>query len=131
MTTKFKVFDCATGMFLQPEINGIPFNVSQDGDAFTIELNHFDFMMCAYAGKDRKGVDLYEGDIVQSCNFKGVITNRNVIVKDHLSGEFYVLDKAPAPCRTPMTAVRQFYDHVGNLHTKNGPQEFIFECDTY
>jgi hypothetical protein len=129
MKTKFRVFDKGTGHFLQPEINGIPFTVSQDGEAYTLELKHPDFVKCEYAGQDRRGVSLYEGDIVQVRNYENVITNRNVIIKDHLSGEFYVQDLAPFPCRVPMTAVRQFYDLVGNLWTKVGPQTFIFEAE--
>jgi hypothetical protein len=130
MKTKFKIFDRGIGHFLQPEINGIPFIVSQDGDAYTLELKHPDFVMCEYAGQDRAKRNLYEGDIVQVHNSQGVITNRNIIVKDHLSGEFYVQDLAPGPgpCRVPMTSVRLFYDLVGNMWDKSGPQTVIFEA---
>lgn len=130
MKTKFRVFDRGTGHFLQPEINGIPFTVSQDGEAYTLELKHPDFVKCEYAGKDRRGVSLYEGDIVQVRNYENAITNRNVIIKDHLSGEFYVLDGIDGhPCRVPMTAVGQFYNLVGNMWNKIGPQTFIFESE--
>ena len=124
-----RVFDHGTGMFLQPEINGNPFDVWQDGTAYIIRLKHPDFHVCHYAGVDMKGNKVYEGDIVEcrSTLDKNKVSSRNRIQRDEVTGMFYVLDLAPFPCKVDMNSVSRFYECVGNFYEKTGPQEVLYE----
>jgi hypothetical protein len=126
-----RVFDHGTGIFLQPEINGNPFEIWQDGTAYVLRLNHPDFHVCHYAGVDKRGTKVYEGDIVEckSTLDQRTVSSRNKIMRDPVTGEFYVHDRAPFPCRVDMNAVASFYTCVGNSYEKTGPQEPIFEKD--
>lgn len=126
-----RIFDRGTGIFLQPEINGIPFDIWQDGTAYVLRLKHPDFHACLFAGVDKKGNKVYEGDIVEcrSSLDKNKVSSRAPIRHDQTTGEFYVLDLAPFPCRVDMKAVSMFYECVGNSYEKTGPQEPLYEKD--
>ena len=125
-----RIFDKSSGIFLQPEISGNPFIISQDGTAYTIELSHPSYVLCHYAGVDMKGNKVYEGDIVECrSTLNGRVSSRNQIKRDRTTGQFYVEDLAPFPCRVDMNAVSRFYTCVGNFYEKTGPQEVLYEID--
>lgn len=125
-----RVFDHGTGEFLQPEIRGNAFFITQDGDSYIIATAHPEYSMCLRAGVDMKKQVVYEGDIVECYSvFHKKVVSRNRIVHDKCTGEFYVLDLAPNQCRVDMNAVSRFYTCVGNIYTKTGPQEPVYEKD--